>query len=59
MGLKFTEKLCVMTMENDTKIEEDLTCYFKIDMRNLASLIQVLGSLQNLKLNRTPSDQRK
>ena len=59
MGLKFTEKLCVMTMENDTKIEEDLTCYFEIDMRNLASLIQVLGSLQNLKLNRTPSDQRK
>ena len=59
MGLKFTEKLCVMTMENDTKIKEDLTCHFKIDMRNLMSLTQVLGSLQNLKLNRTPSDQRK
>ena len=35
MSLKFTEELCVMTMKNDTKIEEELTCHFKIDMRNL------------------------
>ena len=34
MSLKFTEELCVMTMKNDTKIEEELTCCFKIDMRN-------------------------
>ena len=34
MRLKFTEELCVMTMKNDTKIEEELTCRFKIDMRN-------------------------
>ena len=34
MSLKFTEELCVMTMKNDTKIEEELTCRFKIDMRN-------------------------
>ena len=33
MSLKFTEELCVMTMKNDTKIEEELTCRFKIDMR--------------------------
>ena len=26
-----------MTMKNDTKIEEELTCHFKIDMRNLAN----------------------
>ena len=32
MTLKFTEELCVMTMKNDTKIEEELTCRFKIDM---------------------------
>ena len=32
MSLKFTEKLCVMTMKNDTKIEEELTCCFNIDM---------------------------
>ena len=35
MSLKFTEELCVMTMKNDTKIEEKLTSHFKIDMRNL------------------------
>ena len=35
MSLKFTETLCVMTMKNDTKIEEELTSRFKIDMRNL------------------------
>ena len=34
ISLKFTVELCVMTMKNDTKIEEDLTCRFKIDMRN-------------------------
>ena len=33
--LKFPEELCVMTMKNDTKTEEELTCRFKIDMRNL------------------------
>ena len=37
MSLKFTEELCVMTMKNDTKIEEELTCHFKIDMRNLTN----------------------
>ena len=26
-----------MTMKNDTKIEEELTCRFKIDMRNLTN----------------------
>ena len=25
----------VMTMKNDAKIEEELTCQFKIDLRNL------------------------
>ena len=28
---------CVMTVKNDTKIEEELAC-FKIDMRNLTKL---------------------
>ena len=37
MSLKFTEELCVMTMKNDAKFEEELTCRFKIDMRNLAN----------------------
>ena len=37
MTLKFTEELCVMTMKNDAKFEEELTCQFKIDMRNLTN----------------------
>ena len=35
MTLKFTEELCVMTMKNNAKFEEELTFYFKTDMRNL------------------------
>ena len=34
--LKFTEGLCVITMKNDAKFEEELTCCFKIDMENVA-----------------------
>ena len=30
-------ELCVMTMKNDTKTEEELTCHFKIDMRNFTN----------------------
>ena len=37
MSLRFTGELCVMTMTNDTKFEEELTCRFKIDMRNLTN----------------------
>ena len=35
MNLNFTEELCVVTMRNDAKFEEELTCRFKIDMGNL------------------------
>ena len=35
MSLKFTGEFCVMTMKNDAKFEEELTCQFKTDMRNL------------------------
>ena len=35
MSLKFTEELYVIAMKNDAKFEEELTCHFKIDMRNL------------------------
>ena len=38
MSLKFTEELCVMTMKNDTKFEQELTAQFKVDMRNLTNL---------------------
>ena len=35
MNLKSTEELCAMAMKNDEKFEEELTCHFKIDMKNL------------------------
>ena len=37
MSLKFTVELCGMTMKNDAKFEDELTCHFKIDMRNLTN----------------------
>ena len=37
MTLKVTEELCVMTMKNYTKIDEELTCRFKIDMKNFTN----------------------
>ena len=38
MSLKFPEELGIMTMKNDTKIDEELTCRFKIDMKNLTNV---------------------
>ena len=35
--LKIYWELCFMTMKSDEKIEEELTCQFKIDMRNLTN----------------------
>ena len=40
MSLNFTGEFFVMTMKNDTKLEEELTCHFKIDMRNLTNFDQ-------------------
>ena len=37
MSLKFTGELFVMTMKKDSKLEEKLTCRFKIDMRTLTN----------------------
>ena len=37
MSLKCTMEFCVMTMMNDKKYEEELTCCFKIDMRNFTN----------------------
>ena len=34
MTLKFAEELWVMTIKNNAKFEEELTCRFKTDMRN-------------------------
>ena len=35
MSLKFTRDLCVMTMKNDVKFEQELMGQFKTDVRNL------------------------
>ena len=40
-----------MAMKNHTKIEEELTCRFKINMRNFTNLTQALKSLKNLSFN--------
>ena len=37
MSLKSTEELSVMTIKNGAKFEEQLTCHFKVDMRNLTN----------------------
>ena len=37
MRLKLTGELCVMTMKNDAKFEIELTCRFKIDIRNFTN----------------------
>ena len=52
MSSKFTEELCVMTMKNDAKFEEELTCHFKTDMRNLIQfLTKTLKNVKNLLFN--------
>ena len=35
--LKFTDELCVLTMKNNPKLKKELTCKFKIDMKNLTN----------------------
>ena len=37
MSIKFTRVLHVMKMKNDTKFEKELTCMFKIDIKNLTN----------------------
>ena len=37
MTVKFTEELCVMTMKNNAKLEEELTFHFKTGMKNLTN----------------------
>ena len=37
MGSKFTGEICFMTMKNDTKFEEEVTCQFEIDTSKLTN----------------------
>ena len=48
ISLKFTGELYVMTIKNDAKFEEELTCRFKIDMKNLMNFDLSTGKSQKL-----------
>ena len=37
MSLKSTEHLSFMTMKNYAQFQEELTCHFKVDMKNLTN----------------------
>ena len=50
MSLKFTEELCVIKMKNGAKFEEDVTCQFKTDMRNLTNFDQSTQKSQKFEL---------
>ena len=50
MSLTFTGEVCVMTMKNDSKFEEKLTCQFKIDIRNLTNFDQSTQKSQKFAL---------
>ena len=52
MSFRFTGELFIMTMKNDVKLEEKLTCRFKIDMRNLTNFDPSTRKSQNLHFNR-------
>ena len=41
MSQKITEDLCVITLKNDAKFEEELTCALKNDIRNWAHFNQI------------------
>ena len=51
MTLKFTEELCVMTMNNNAKFEGKLTFHFKTDMRNLTNFDSNTQKLKKLLFN--------
>ena len=50
MSLKFTGEFCVMPVKNEEKLEEELTCQFKIDMRNLINFDPSTRKLQKFGL---------
>ena len=51
MSLNCTEKLCVMAMKNDGKLEEELTRRFKIDTTIWRILTGALKFLEDLHFN--------
>ena len=51
MSLKSIEELSVMIMKNDTKFEEELTCHFKVDMKNVTNFDPSTWKYQNFHFN--------
>ena len=52
MRSKFIGEVCVMTLKNDIKLEEELTCQFQIDKRNLTNFDTNFENHKNLHFNR-------
>ena len=50
LQLQLTEELQVMTLKNYEKSEQELTCHFKIDMRNLINFDPSTKTSQKFKL---------
>ena len=50
MSLKFTGEFYVQTLKNDAKFEEESTCQFKIDIRNLTNFDPSTQKSQNFAL---------
>ena len=48
---------CVMTVKNDAKFEKELTCCFKIDMRNLTNFELSTQKSQKFALKWAPFEQ--
>ena len=46
LSQKSTEELCVITLKNDEKFQEELTCALKNEMKNLANFDPTVESLK-------------
>ena len=57
MSLKFTGTFFDMAMKNDTKFEEELTCLFKINKKNLANFDPSTRKSQKFALLQVAFDQ--
>ena len=50
MSSKFIGEICVMTIKNDTRFEDELTCQFEADTRNLTNFDPSTPKSQKLTL---------
>ena len=50
MRSEFTQNFCIMRRKNSAKFDEDLTCQFKIDMRNFMNFESTTRKSQKFEL---------